>query len=432
MKYGISSLCVLNAETGDVMFSNNEEMGLAPASTLKTVTSVTAFNLLGSDFKWETSLGYTGTITNGVLSGDLILRGSGDPALGSSRYEQTKSDILLTRWLNAVKKAGITKIQGRIITDDSLFGTANIPLGWIWQDIGNYYGAGASSCTWQENQFGLTIRPGSKPGAPITIEKMNPGIEGLNVVNEVSTGSAGSGDNVYAFSSPYTDIVYVRGSYGIDLRKTVMVSMPDPAFQLASDLRNKLAGGGVLTSGIATTVRKLNLEGDPAKPAATVIDQYYSPELSRIIYWLNQKSLNLYAENILKTMAVKQVRSADFADGADLIADYWMKRLGVDRRAIDILDGSGLSPENRITTLAMTRILQSAGKEKWFSSFYESLPLYNNMKMKSGSIRKVLAYAGYQKSADGTPLVFTFITNHYNGSTSSIKQKMFRVLDVLK
>jgi D-alanyl-D-alanine carboxypeptidase/D-alanyl-D-alanine-endopeptidase (penicillin-binding protein 4) len=99
---------------------------------------------------------------------------------------------------------------------------------------------------------------------------------------------------------------------------------------------------------------------------------------------------------------------------------------------MNIYDGSGLSPANRITTLAMAQVLHSIKKESWFAGFYESLPVYNDMKMKSGSISDVIAYTGYQISSNGTPLVFSFMINNYNGSSSTVRQKMFSVLNTLK
>lgn len=432
LEYGLSSLTVLNAKTGDVIFSDNAGTGFASASTLKTVTSITAFNLLGENFTWETTLGYNGTISNGVLNGDLIVTGSGDPTLGSDRYGQTTSSVLLNRWAAAVRSAGIREIKGRIISDDRVFGTQSLPRGWIWQDIGNYYGAGPSALNWKENEFGLHITPGSRAGSPVILRIDSSAKENLHVVNELTTGHAGSGDNVYAYSAPYSDVIYLRGTYGIDLHKTIMAAEPDPAFVLAAELKEKLASGGISTGGPATTVRRINLEHAAFSAPSVVIDRYHSPKLSEVVYWLNKKSINLYAESILKTLAVSQGREATFDDGVDVVKDYWNKREGIDRRSLDIIDGSGLSPENRITTLTMARILLSAKKEPWFNSFYESLPVYNDMKMKSGSISKVLAFAGYQTSSDGTPLVFSFILNHFNGSSSAVKQKMFRMLDVMK
>jgi len=431
LKYGLSSLTVLNAETGEIIFSKNGKTGMAPASTLKTVTSATAFYVLAQDFKWETTLGYNGSITNGILKGDLIITGSGDPTLGSDRYPETKADLIIEKWTDAIKKTGIKKIEGRIIANDSLFGTQIIPQGWIWQDIGNYYGAGATSLSWRENEIGVNFKAGTKVGTPTQVTDLSSSFYDLKVINEVLTGGPGSGDNVYAYSAPYTDIVYLRGTYGIDLNKTIKISAPDPALQLAIELRTKLSTAGIPVLN-ATTWRKLNSEAKIFKPATSTINTHLSPALSQVVYWLNQKSLNLYAENILKTIAVKQGKPGTFEDGTQVIENFWRDKILIEPNSLNILDGSGLSPENRVTTETIARILQSAKKESWFNNYYESFPLYNNTKMKSGSIRNALCYAGYEKTPGGIPVTFSIITNNYNGSTTSIKQKIFKVLDVLK
>jgi D-alanyl-D-alanine carboxypeptidase/D-alanyl-D-alanine-endopeptidase (penicillin-binding protein 4) len=430
LKYGLSSLTVINAQTGETVFSKNGNIGMAPASTLKTITTITAYHILGKDFKWETTLGYSGSIQNGVLNGDLIVTGAGDPTLGSSRYEDSKPALLLNRWVSAIKKAGINRINGRLISDDKLFGTQIIPLGWIWQDIGNYYGAGATSLSWKENEFGVKFKAGSKVGNKtelITKEQY-----GLKVINEVTTGAAGSGDNVYAYSAPYTDIIYLRGTYGIDLNKTIMISMPDPAMDLITDLAESLASANISITKSATSARRLEVDKQAYSSPEVILDRYNSPALGQVVYWLNQKSLNLYAENFLKTIAWKQGKKATTENGVSEMQKFWAKKLNLDSNSLRVLDGSGLSPENRITTVSMAAILKSAVKEPWYNAFYESLPLNNEMKIKSGSIRNVLAYAGYQKTSTGIPLVFSFITNNYNGSTSAIKQKIFKVLNELK
>ncbi|WP_207535525.1 D-alanyl-D-alanine carboxypeptidase/D-alanyl-D-alanine endopeptidase [Desertivirga arenae] len=431
LKYGQASLTVINAKTGDIIFAKNEKTGMSPASTLKTVTSATAFNVLGKDFRWETTIGYNGTIISGTLKGDLIIKGSGDPTLGSNRYEETKADVILEKWSKAIKQAGIRKIEGRIIADDQLFGTQIIPQGWIWQDIGNYYGAGASSVSWRENEIGVNFKAGSKPGSPSKLTGMFPSLLDLSVINEVTTGSAGSGDNVYAYSAPYTHIVYLRGTYGLDLEKTIKISCPDPALSLAIEFKNKLSSAGIL-GGAATTWRKLNAESITYQPIEKILSSHSSPSLTEVVYWLNQKSLNLYAENILKTIAVKQGKPGTFDTGTEEIKKFWRDKIMLDPNSLEVLDGSGLSPENKVTTEALARILLSAKKENWFNNYYDSFPLYNNIKMKSGSIRNALCYAGYQTAAEGTPVVFSIITNNYNGGTSAIKQKIFKVLDVLK
>lgn len=430
--YGISSLTVLNAQTGEVVFSENSNTGLPPASTLKIVTSITAYNLLGKDFTWQTGLTYSGIINaDGTLEGNLILVGGGDPTLGSERYRQSNPKILFDRWLLAIKKAGIKRINGSVIADDRLFGTQSLPLGWIWQDIGNYYGAGTSSLSWGENQFGLVFSPGAKAGEPTVLVRTEPSMNYLKIVNEVTTGVAGSGDNVYVFSAPYSAVVYLRGTYGIDLKKTIFASVPDPAFEAVYRLSDTLKRAGISISAEPSTFRLLELANKTLPVSPKIIDTYNSPSLENVIYWFNQKSLNLYGEQMLKTLGQKKVGSIS-GGGTDIVTNYWSNKLGIDPNSLKVLDGSGLSPETRVTTLTMARILQSAKKETWYDSFYQSLPSYNNMKMKSGSIKEVLAYAGYEYSVSGTPLVFSIIASNYSGSTSDIRQKMFRLLDSLK
>ncbi|HEY0899762.1 MAG TPA: D-alanyl-D-alanine carboxypeptidase/D-alanyl-D-alanine-endopeptidase, partial [Sphingobacteriaceae bacterium] len=421
LKYGISSLTVLNGTTGEVVFSKNENVGLASASTLKTVTAATAYYLLGPDFQWETSLAYTGNISNGILKGDLILVGGGDPTLGSWRYSNTKKEVLLNKWVAAIRQAGIRKVEGQIIGDDRLFGSQTLPVGWTWQDMGNYYGAGPNSLSWHENQFDLQFRAGARVGDPATLLNIDPVMPGVHIVNEVKTGKPGSGDNVYIYSAPYSEIVYLRGTYGIDLKKTISGSVPDPALQIASELSDTLSQLGMRSKGRVSTSRKLLAAGDSVDfSSAKILAMHQSPALSQVNYWFNQKSINLYGEHLLKTLAWKHGEEISTVEGVKVLQDFWKEKCAIEPAAINIMDGSGLSPGNRITTAAMANILQTIKKEPWFASFYEGLPVYNNMKMKSGTINDVLAYTGYQTSSSGEPLVFSFIVNNYNGSASGV------------
>lgn len=433
LKYGTASLTVLNADNGAVLFSRNGNTGLAPASTLKTITSAAAFHFLGPDYTWTTTLGYSGSISaDGTLNGNLILTGGGDPSLGSTRYSQTKPDVLFKKWVQAIRESGIRKIRGRLITDDTLFGSQNLPAGWIWQDIGNYYGAGPNGLSWRENQFDLIFKPGAKTGDPAALLRTSPEMSYLKIINEVKTGKAGSGDNVYAYSAPYSNLIYMRGTYGIDLKKTISASVPDPAFELAYRLNDTLKNLGIEISLPASSGRQMIVEKENFLPVQKILAVHTSPTLSEIIYWFNQKSINLYGEHLVKSIALKSGKEAETTEGVNAIRKYWNEKLGIDENAMKMIDGSGLSPGNRITTLAMAGILLSAKKEPWFKPYFDSFPVYNNMKMKSGSINDVLAYTGYQTSASGIPLVFSIIINNYNGSSSAVRQKMFKVLDVLK
>jgi len=430
-RYASVSLTVLDAKTGEQVFAANPNMGLATASTLKTITTITAFNLLGKDFQYQTQFGYTGSIAaDGTLNGDVIIKGAGDPTLGSWRYEETHETHILALMVGALQKAGIKKINGRIIGDDSVFGSQSIPEGWIWMDLGNYYGAGTSGLCWRENQFDIKLGTG-RVGDAISIVREAPAVPYLNFKSELTNGRAGSGDNAYAFLPVGNKTMYLRGTYAVDEdKKSISAALPDPAYDAAFRLTDTLRRLGILVSNEPESTGTLTANGLQVPQMAVNLTTIMSPPLSRIIYWLNQKSINLYAEQLLKTIAWKAGKEPSTENGVEVEQDFWKAR-GIDPHSLNIVDGSGLSPGDRVTTHTLAAILQSAKKETWFPDFYESLPTYNNMKMKSGSIMNVLTYAGYQ-THDGRELCFSIMVNNYNGSSRAVKEKMFRVLDELK
>lgn len=433
MKHGIASLTVINANTGQIVFSENGDMGMATASTLKTITSATAFSVLGPDFVYETQLQHDGKVdAHGKLIGNIYIKGSGDPTLGSHRYEQSKPEVLLARWIQAIDRAGIREIEGSIIGDDLLFGGNQAPSGWTWGDMGNYYGAGVSALNWRENAFKILLKPGGRVGDPVQFLGTQPDHSYLYFNNEVLTGKAGSGDGVYGYSAPYSHTILLQGTYGIDLKKEIELSTPDPAYDVALELQLALEKHGIKVHTPATTGYLVQRSGGNLEQKRIRLDTYQSPVLSDICYWFNHVSINLYGEALLKTVAFHAGDTVDSGEAAHWERDYWVKKLALEKGALRIRDGSGLSPENRVTTHAMAQILNSIKAYPWFGLFYEGLPTYNGMKMKSGTISGVLGYAGYQTASDGTPLVFSFLISNYAGSASSMRQSMWRALDVLK
>lgn len=431
-KYAAVSLTVLDAKTGETIYTAHPNLGLAPASTLKTITAITAFHLLGKDFQYQTQLGYSGVIgADGTLTGDIIIKGGGDPTLGSWRWAATKENAVLSVWAEAIRKAGIKKINGRIIGDDRLFGTQSIPDGWLWQDVGNYYGGGASALSWRENQFQMKIRPG-KVGAPVKVLHAQPDMPYLTFISELLTGPAGSGDLGFAYLPVFNNVMYLRGTYAIDQTKgNIAIALPDPAYDVSFRLDDTLKKLGITIKEPIASTRTLIANQESIPAINKELFNLKSPALGQIVYWLNQKSINLYAENLLKTLALQAGKPVSTIEGVKVIQGFW-KENGMDENSLNIFDGSGLSPRDRITTLTLSRILASSRKEPWFKDFYNSLPLFNNMKMKSGSGNDILAYAGFHTDKNGREVVFSIIVNNYSGSTSAIKGKLFRVLDVLK
>lgn len=430
-KHAIIGLCILDGNTGKLIIGKNEALGLATASTLKTITSATAFSMLGKDFQYQTTLAYSGKISpDGTLNGDLIIVGGGDPTLGSWRYENTKENYILQQWVNAIQRAGIKKIEGKIIGDDSLWGSQSTPDGWIWQDIGNYYGAGASALSWRENQFDIHLKANNSTDKPVSILKVVPEMPYLKIVNELKAGPTGSGDHAYSYLPPDGNLAYLRGTWALGINKPgVSTAVPNPAFDAAFRLQDTLKRIGIATQFQPTTARLLVADQQTVPSIQQKLLTISSPTLSEMIYWFNKKSVNLYGEHLLKTLAWKSGKLPTTANGAQTEINFWMAK-GMDKHALNISDGSGLSPATRVTPMAMAEILFQSQKENWFPDFYKSLPDNNGMKLKSGSIADVSAYAGYYTDKSGNKYVIVININNYNGS--GINKKLFKVLDALK
>ncbi len=423
LKYATVSLSVIDNNTGKTVFSKNGNTGLAPASTLKVITSATALDLLGEDFTFKTEVFYRGEIVNGTLNGDLIIKGGGDPTLGSDRWDKTTKNQILNKILFNLQQNGINKITGPVIGDASSWDTQTLPEGWIWQDMGNYYGAGTSALCWGENFFELSFAPGKTVGSAVNLNQQYKIYPFLAITNELTTGNYSSGDNVYAYSAPYSSDIFLRGTYGIDLKKQIGLSLPNPPLAMAFDVADFLKANGYGTEDFQAQIEPKSGKGNKLLFTLT------SPPLSEIVYWFNQKSINLYGEQMVRTLAQKLGKSTSTIEGVKVMNNYWEKK-GIDADALRVLDGSGLSPSDRVTTLAMARVLSFAKKQPWFTSYLKSIPLHNNQKMKSGTIANVLAYSGF--GGTDNSLSFSIMVNNYTGSTSQMRQAMYNLLNNLK
>lgn len=425
LRNAMSSLYVIEAKSTKVVFDKNSHVGLAPASTQKIITSAAAYELLGKDFTYKTEFSYANPIVHGILQGRLIVTPSGDPTLGSWRWPHTKEEQVINRIARAVQNAGI-KSYAAVTVDDRKWNTEAIPDGWIWQDIGNYYGAGAAGFNWRENQYDVILSSDASMGSQVKIERTNPWLYRYRLESQATAGAKGSGDNAYIYFPLTGGIGIIRGTIPAgEASFTISGAMPEPHVQFIATLNDSLRR-------FALENRYKNVNnpyGDEAK--RTILHTEVSPPLDSIIYWFNRKSINLYGEALVKTIAFQKKGIGDTDEGVDLIRDFW-KGEGIDRTELNIVDGSGLSPLNRVTTHAQVRILQHAQSQPWYSGYLASLPEYNGMKMKSGTIRGVKGFCGYHKSKDGNAYIFSFLVNNYNGSASSLVQKMYKVLDVLK
>lgn len=433
MKHAILGLYVLNSKTNEILYDQNGETGLAPASCQKIFSSIAAMDLLGHDYRFKTELGYEGTIKDGELNGNLFFIGYGDPTLGSWRFNETKDSVVLNKWMHEIKNAGIKKINGNVYLDNSKFSFNPIPGGWIWDDIGNYYGAGHWGLNWHENQYDLVLQPGTKEGDITKILKALPEMYLGFIDNFIKTGKAGSGDNGYIYMSPYNAYGFTEGTIPLQENPfTISGSISLPSEKLLSLLNKQFDKNNfnVEEKRFKTTEGLIGNNLTIPKPA-TVFYTHYSPSLDSINYHFLKHSINLYGEALVRTMAYEKNGFGHTDSGVNIVRKFWQER-GIEKSALHIMDGSGLSPQNRVTAHALVTALQYARTRDWFKSFYFDLPEYNQMKLKSGSIGGARSFAGYHTAKDGTEYTVAIIVNNYDGSSSAIVKKMFLILDELK
>ena len=435
-KHAILGLYVVDSKTGIPVFDKNSQTGLAPASCQKVVTSASAFGILGNDFHYTTYIGTDPQGDKKFDAGSLFIVVKGDPTLGSWRWKNTTDSSVFSGILGILKKNKIAGFERSLYVDDSYYGLQLLPGGWTWEDIGNYYGAACYGFNWRENQYDLMLQPGQKAGEPASVVSTDPKLPGFNMINNITTGPAGSGDNGYIYTSPFSDFAITSGT--IPLQKggfKISGSMPSPAKVFKSGLAEYLTNKGILLAPLSYTYSENVLQNKPVNIPMLYIDSLVSPPLDSINYWFLKKSVNLYGEAFLKSIAAKYypngLREGIYDTAIKMVKNFWLQK-GIEPSALNIVDGSGLSPANRVTTNALVGIMQYARQQKWFPSFYNALPEMNGLKMKDGYIGGVRSFTGYVKSRDGNEYTFSFIVNNFSGSAGTVREKMWKLLDILK
>ena len=416
--YSANLSMYVSDESGNFVYEYNGNKGLSTASTQKIFTAACALETLGKDYQYTTSASFSGNISNGNLDGDLYVFSTGDPTLGSWRYEGYKPENFKQKFINSLKEKGITKISGNLILDDSWFDFQTIPGGWPWNDLGNYYGAGVWGMNWRENQFDLKMN-GNK------IQNSNIELPDVKWVSEVKTG--GSYDQSLIFTAPHSDVALINGTLPSGKTMTVSGATPNPPLTLGAEMKNWFTENGIDFKGkiISTSEQKINGEKISTFPKNNIFFEYKSPTLDKIVYWFLRKSVNLYGETLIKTLGKEKKNEGSYDAGIAFLKEFW-KSKGINSSMINFADGSGLSPQNYVSARAEVQALIWAKKQNWYNDFYEGFPTQGNgMKMKSGTMKNTKSFAGYYKG-----YVFSIIINNYQGS--NISDALYKVLNVLK
>lgn len=444
LQHAVWSICVIPALKETVIAEYNSNVSLIPASTLKLLTTGAALSMFGAEYRFKTKLGHDGTFDTitGVLNGNLYIIGGGDPTL-DSKYFRDKNDSTSTtdKWALILKNKGVKKIEGAIIADASIFEDNMVPPQWIWADIGNYFGAGASGLSYHDNSYSISFKSGNA-GTVTTIYKTEPYVEGLQMVNKVI--AAGNVDSAYIFGAPYSNYRTIEGAIPAN-RSDYMVegSIPDPSLFCAQSLEKSLKSIGVTISKKATTVKLLKELGLFTPGVRYVLYTQYSPTLEQIVYWTNTKSINLYAEHLLKYIAFSKTGIGREDKGIEQVKKFWNDR-GIDMGGFVMNDGCGLSRANIITTKTQVQALRKMYLDKNYKAFYNSLTVAgkpgslgglcegtfaeNNLCAKSGYITGVRGYTGYVKNKKGETLCFSVLVNNFECSPTEMKKKLEKLL----
>lgn len=432
------SIYVSESTTGKVLIASDPQLCITPASTLKLITTATALQLLGGEFTFKTTIWADGAISNGTLSGSLIITGGGDPTLGSPLFcNSGDKKKFLSEWVHSIKLAGIDSISGNIIVDPFIYADQDIPQTWIWEDIGNYYGAAAQGIALYDNTFELLFNTPDTSGKKTEVVRTIPEIPELILKNEVLS-SAENRDNAYVFGSPFDSYRVVKGTLPAGRKGfSVKASIPNPALLLAFELKKVLADSLVKVNGNAEVKKHIDINKvDKNKK----ILEWNSPPLSEIIEKLNQESINLYAEHLLKYIGLTIKGKGTTADGVVAIKEYWTAR-GIDTKNLFMADGSGLSRSNAVTSKFMVDILNYMRQNsQWYEAYFKSIPLSGQQgtqkyyfqdsffkgkaRLKTGSLTRVKSFAGYMTTQSGREISIAIIINNYTGTTSNLNRLM--------
>jgi serine-type D-Ala-D-Ala carboxypeptidase/endopeptidase (penicillin-binding protein 4) len=438
-------ILIVDAMTGETLYEKNADSFFVPASNLKLFTTALALAKLGPDYRFRTTLETSGEIKEGVLSGDLILVGRGDPNLSNRKFPyETKEEFegpperVLSELAEQLLGRGVKQISGSVIGDDSYFPRERYPDGWEIDDMVWEYGAAISAIVLNDNTITLTVVPGTRAGEAVatSVDLLTPE---FSIKNEVITIGAKEKGELRVTREPGSSTVVVGGTVAAgSASRKLTLAVEEPAEHAANTLARLLADRGVTIGG---RVRALH-EPDPAEVSRTVLAEHLSVRLGDSVKLVNKISQNLHTEVLLRTAARQDGRWATPEDLLKFPVPFYEK-VGIASGDVIQTDGSGLSRHDMVTPRAVVTLLQYAQKQPWFNPYYLSLPvagidgtLTEQMKAagitgkihaKTGSVSHVRALSGYADTASGRRLIFSFLSNNNNASGQDIREAIDRL-----
>lgn len=425
-------------ENGKLLYGRNADRMFIPASNTKLVVTAVAAALLPPDFTVQTSLYGTGPVVDGVLHGDLVLYGRGDPAFGPRCYAvdtvpagvcDTEPAAPLRRLVDALKASGVQAVNGAVVGDGSYFEPTMLHYGWDLFDTNWWYAAAVTALALNDNSVDIRWKPGATVGAPAEIS-LWPEYHGLRFENRTRTVQSGGetdlGDRVWR--APGTLDVWANGTVARDHRGGVdYFAVPDPNLFAARALRSLLADAGIGVSGpTRSTTDSTEYRTARLLPA---LAETTSRPLKDWIFPILNTSQNLYAEMLLKQLGRQFGEEGSWEEGLRVERRFLIDSVGVDSTQFALADGSGLAADNLVSPLAFTQILRFMRRHPRFETFSAGLPqsgrrgslrnrflgtpIEGRVFAKTGSISKVNTLSGYIELENGSVLTFSVQANHH-------------------
>lgn len=437
------AVLAVSLDHGDTLISLQSQRSMIPASNVKLLTAVAALHHLGPDFRYRTFVLSRGTVTDGVLAGDLILYGTGDPALSWRFADSQRRGEVVDSLAAVVARAGIRRITGDVLGDGTYFTGPAAHPSWEQSDLNEWYGAPATALSFNENVASLRVAPAPAEGAPPLVFTI-PASAPVPILNLASTVE-GRPENRLAMSrTDPLQPVRIEGGIqrgGRDRWRLFTVGEPD-RFAAAMFARS-LAEAGIDIDGRVGRVPRatdspvtsaLAFGGtDPLGARLVVVAEHRSPPLLELLNVMNRVSHNLYAELTLKTLGRVVSGEGSFRAGAQVLEQFMVDYAGVDPEQVDIADGSGLSRDNRVSPLAFVRTLAYAADADWWDPLWSTLPeagisglrrmgnsaAADNLRAKTGTMTGVSALSGVVKTVEGERIAFSIVQNGVNSRAHS-------------
>jgi D-alanyl-D-alanine carboxypeptidase/D-alanyl-D-alanine-endopeptidase (penicillin-binding protein 4) len=394
-------LCVLDGN-GEVLFEHHARRSFIPASSLKTVTTATALEILGPEFRFQTELRATAPMTEGVIEGDLVIVGGGDPLLSLAHVKA---------WAAELKSRGLVRVKGRVVGDGRLFPGTIFADFWNWGDIGNAYGSAVSGLNLEHNRYEAVFDAGDKEGAPARFVKAYPDVAGVQWINEVLTGAAGSGDGVVIHGGERTGVIHLRGSAPLGMEGFVVGgAVPDPERFAAHHLREALVAAGVSVEGAAVSVHSLAQQAEPLPQAANTLITHQSDSLLDLITSIHATSDNHETECLYRLLGVRAKKAPD-----DVVREHWLGR-GLVFEGLRMVDGCGLARADFIRPIDLAKLQYLAAHGPHGDAYKKSLLSKEDgsLRWKGGAMSGVRTVTGYVVGASDEELCFAFMANHYS------------------